>query len=183
MKPAQSFADLPALANHLRGELENKKSSCSMPTTAPARHGYPWHSRTWANRTRPAIPCISTPSPKIYSTGTTIWRAMKIDACCSTRIRVFPRPVRVRNGQPHPPIAAALRGFRLPYRYRGPRMGGALSRTVDGRTVDNIKVSRGEENIFIWCFSPPWLNWRWTPISRRTSGEVPVYRRPNLVAG
>lgn len=25
MKPAQSFADLPALANHLRGELENKK--------------------------------------------------------------------------------------------------------------------------------------------------------------
>ncbi len=27
-----------------------------------------------------------------------------------------------------------------------------FSREVDGQTVDNIKVSRGEENIFIWCF-------------------------------
>ncbi len=27
-----------------------------------------------------------------------------------------------------------------------------FSREVDGHTVDNIKVSRGEENIFIWCF-------------------------------
>lgn len=27
-----------------------------------------------------------------------------------------------------------------------------FSRTVDGQTVDNIKVSRGEENIFVWCF-------------------------------
>ncbi|MTJ80264.1 MAG: AAA family ATPase [Telmatospirillum sp.] len=27
-----------------------------------------------------------------------------------------------------------------------------FSRTVNGQTVDNIKVSRGEENIFIWCF-------------------------------
>src|ERR1035437_4117522 len=27
-----------------------------------------------------------------------------------------------------------------------------FSRTVNGETVDNIKVSRGEENIFIWCF-------------------------------
>ncbi|HHA1755729.1 TPA: AAA family ATPase [Enterobacter kobei] len=27
-----------------------------------------------------------------------------------------------------------------------------FSRTVDGQFIDNIKVSRGEENIFIWCF-------------------------------
>lgn len=27
-----------------------------------------------------------------------------------------------------------------------------FSRAVDGKIVDNIKVSRGEENIFIWCF-------------------------------
>jgi wobble nucleotide-excising tRNase len=27
-----------------------------------------------------------------------------------------------------------------------------FSRTIDGEIVDNIKVSRGEENIFIWCF-------------------------------
>ncbi|UGA36152.1 AAA family ATPase [Chromobacterium haemolyticum] len=27
-----------------------------------------------------------------------------------------------------------------------------FSRTVDGQLVDNIKVSRGEENIFVWCF-------------------------------
>ena len=27
-----------------------------------------------------------------------------------------------------------------------------FSRTVDGQIIDNIKVSRGEENIFIWCF-------------------------------
>lgn len=27
-----------------------------------------------------------------------------------------------------------------------------FSREVNGETVDNIKVSRGEENIFIWCF-------------------------------
>ena len=27
-----------------------------------------------------------------------------------------------------------------------------FSRTVDGQIIDNIKVSRGEENIFVWCF-------------------------------
>ncbi len=27
-----------------------------------------------------------------------------------------------------------------------------FSRTVDGLVIDNIKVSRGEENIFVWCF-------------------------------
>ena len=27
-------------------------------------------------------------------------------------------------------------------------------------TVDNIKISRGEENIFIWCFFWPSRNWR-----------------------
>ena len=27
-----------------------------------------------------------------------------------------------------------------------------FSRTVNGQILDNIKVSRGEENIFIWCF-------------------------------
>jgi wobble nucleotide-excising tRNase len=28
----------------------------------------------------------------------------------------------------------------------------SFSRKVQGETIDNIKVSRGEENIFIWCF-------------------------------
>ena len=28
----------------------------------------------------------------------------------------------------------------------------SFSREVQGKTIDNIKVSRGEENIFIWCF-------------------------------
>lgn len=27
-----------------------------------------------------------------------------------------------------------------------------FSRTVNGNVIDNIKVSRGEENVFIWCF-------------------------------
>ena len=27
-----------------------------------------------------------------------------------------------------------------------------FSRTADGQVIDNIKVSRGEENIFVWCF-------------------------------
>jgi len=28
----------------------------------------------------------------------------------------------------------------------------SFSREVQGKTIDNIKVSRGEENLFIWCF-------------------------------
>lgn len=28
----------------------------------------------------------------------------------------------------------------------------SFSREVDGTPIDNIKISRGEENIFIWCF-------------------------------
>lgn len=42
----------------------------------------------------------------------------------------------------------------------------AFSREVRTRTStvteDRIKVSRGEENIFIWCFSLQWLNWQLT---------------------
>ncbi len=34
----------------------------------------------------------------------------------------------------------------------GPEWAVRFSRLVDGQPVDNIKVSRGEENIFIWCF-------------------------------
>jgi len=52
----------------------------------------------------------------------------------------------------------------------GPEWAVRFSRLVDGQNVDNIKVSRGEENIFIWCFFWLWSNWRWTPISRRTNG-------------
>ena len=52
----------------------------------------------------------------------------------------------------------------------GPEWAVRFSRLVDGQPVDNIKVSSGEENIFIWCFFWLWSNWRWTPISRRTNG-------------
>ena len=51
---ATPFADLNALAAHLRQELQNvqdqKNSFCSTPTTALARRGFPWPSRTSASK-------------------------------------------------------------------------------------------------------------------------------------
>jgi hypothetical protein len=70
---ATPFADLNALAAHLRQELQKeqdpKSSFCSMPTMAPARPGFPPPSRTSANTETNATRSTSTPSPKICFLG------------------------------------------------------------------------------------------------------------------
>ena len=98
------------------------------------------------------------PSPKTCSTwdndlANDSERVLKIN----TDSRFFAGLERAGDGQPHPPAAGPLRRLRLPHRHH--RVGGELlargrrtARQAARQTVDDIKVSRGEENIFIWCF-------------------------------
>ena len=77
------------------------------------------------------------------------------------------RAQRTGDGESHPPAAGPLRGLRLQDRLRVRRAdwqdrqrgGDLLPRGPDwrgrrraDRRGDGIKISRGEENIFIWCF-------------------------------
>ena len=63
-----------------------------------------------------------------------------------------------------------------------------LARSSDGddetsrRTVDDIKVSRGEENIFIWCFFLAIVQLVLDGAEAVQVGEVHLHRRPDLVA-
>lgn len=73
MKPGQTFADLLRLAAHLRGDLENKKAILLYAYNGTGKTRLSMTFKDMGKQAEPAIPCISTPSPKTYSTGTMIW--------------------------------------------------------------------------------------------------------------
>ena len=68
-------------------------------------------------------------------------------------------PGRAGDGQPHPPAARPLRRLRLPTSTRhewevsfSREVTAERRRARTDESEEDIKVSRGEENIFIWCF-------------------------------
>ena len=124
MKPAQSFADLPALATHLRSELENKKTILL--------YAYNGTGKTWLSMAFKDMGKQDDARDTLYFNAFTedLFHWNNDLAGDADRRLLLNKDSRFfqgsGNGQPHPPIAAALRGFRLPDRHRGPRVGGAL---------------------------------------------------------
>lgn len=77
---------------------------------------------------------------------------MRTGVCCSIGTRVFQGLFDLEMDNRIRPLLRRYADFDFRIDTEGPEWAVRFSRLVDGQPVDNIKVSRGEENIFIWCF-------------------------------
>lgn len=151
MKPGQPFADLPALAAHLRSELENKK--------AILLYAYNGTGKTRLSMEFKSIGKQGDARDTLYFNAFTEdlfhWdndldgdsdRRLTLNAAS----RFFAGLAELEMDNRIRPLLQRYADF--DFRIDTQEWAVRFSRTVDGQVIDNIKVSRGEENIFVWCF-------------------------------
>jgi len=151
MSEIAPFANLDELAAHLRQELENKKFLLL--------YAYNGTGKTRLSMAFKEIGKQGDQRDTIYFNAFTedlfIWdndlagdseRVLKINASSRffSGIEELEMESRIR------PFLTRYVDFYFSIDYEQGTI--SFSREVQGATVDNIKVSRGEENIFIWCF-------------------------------
>jgi hypothetical protein len=151
MKPGQPFADLPALAVHLRGELENKKTILL--------YAYNGTGKTRLSMEFKAIGKHVDARDTLYFNAFTEdlfhWDN-DLDGDSDRRLtlnaqsRFFAGLAELEMDNRIRPLLQRYADF--DFRIDTQEWAVRFSRTVDGQVIDNIKVSRGEENIFVWCF-------------------------------
>lgn len=151
MMPGQPFTDLPALAAHLRGELENKKTILL--------YAYNGTGKTRLSMAFKEIGKQGDARDTLYFNAFTEdlfhWdndldgdsdRKLTLNA----QSRFFAGLAELEMDNRIRPLLQRYADF--DFRIDTQEWAVRFSRTVDGQVIDNIKVSRGEENIFVWCF-------------------------------
>lgn len=151
MRSGQPFANLMDLAAHLRSELENKK--------AVLLYAYNGTGKTRLSMTFKGIGKRGDARDTLYFNAFTEdlfhWdndlegdsdRKLMLNADS----RFFDGLAELEMDNRIRPLLQRYADF--DFRIDTQEWAVRFSRTVDGQIVDNIKVSRGEENIFVWCF-------------------------------
>ncbi len=170
MKPGQSHADLPALAAHLRGELENKKSVLLYAYNGTGKTRLSMAFKDAGKKTiqRPFSvgDHVGQPLTITETVGDTLYfnaftedlfhwdndldgdsdRRLTLNAAS----RFFAGLAELEMDNRIRPLLQRYADF--DFRIDTQEWVVRFSRTADGQVIDNIKVSRGEENIFVWCF-------------------------------
>lgn len=151
MKPGLPFANLPLLAAHLRQELQNKK--------AILLYAYNGTGKTRLSMAFKDIGYQDDARDTLYFNAFTEdmfhWDN-DLDADSDHRLqlnaasRFFSGLAELEMDNRIRPLLRRYADF--DFRIDTEEWVVRFSRTVDGQVVDNIKVSRGEENIFVWCF-------------------------------
>lgn len=180
MKPGQPYTDLPALAAHLRGELENKKAILLYAYNGTGKTRLSMEFKDAGKKTtkRPfsvgdhvgqPLTITETVSDTLYFNAYTEdlfhWDN-DLDGDSDRRLllnvksRLFKGLFELEMDNRIRPLLQRYADF--DFRIDTQEWAVRFSRTVifkgeDGEddkteTFDNIKVSRGEENIFVWCF-------------------------------
>jgi len=155
MTAYRSFADLPALATHLRQVLEEKKTILL--------YGY---NGTGKTRLSMAFKEIGKQGQEAEQTRDTLYFNAftedlfhwdnDLDSDSDRRLtlnaasRFFAGLAELEMDNRIRPLLQRYADF--DFRIDTQEWAVHFSRTVDGQVIDNIKVSRGEENIFVWCF-------------------------------
>jgi AAA domain len=148
MSSTDSFADLDRLATHLRQKLQTKKFLLLYA-----------YNGTGKTRLSMAFKAASQQRDTLYFNAFTedlfTWdndlegdseRVLKINASSRffSGIKELEMENRIR------PFLHRYADFDFSIDYEQSTV--SFSREEQGKLIDNIKVSRGEENIFIWCF-------------------------------
>lgn len=180
MKPGQPFADLPTLAAHLRGELENKKAILlyAYNGTGKTRLSMAFKEEGKKKRDSNAggaqnngatLDLNFLRQTYLVDDGfvrdTLYFNAFTEDLfhwdndlsddsdrrlTLNAASRFFAGLAELEMDNRIRPLLQRYADF--DFRIDTQEWAVRFSRTVDGQVIDNIKVSRGEENIFVWCF-------------------------------
>ncbi|CAJ3006714.1 AAA family ATPase [Burkholderia pseudomallei] len=176
MKPSQTFADLPALANALRQELDGKNGQegkkyvllYAYNGTGKTRLSMAFKDAGKNTIQRPMAveDHIDQPQAITEASGDTLYFNAftedlfhwdnDLDGDSDRRLllnmdsRFFKGVFELEMDNRIRPLLQRYADF--DFRIDTQEWSVRFSRTVDGEVIENIKVSRGEENIFIWCF-------------------------------
>lgn len=151
MKPGQSFDDLSALAAHLRGELENKKAVLlyAYNGTGKTRLSMEFKNVGKQGDTRDTL-YFNAFTEDLFHWDNDLDGDSDRKLTLNAQSRFFAGLAELEMDTRIRPLLQRYADF--DFRIDTQEWAVRFSRTVDGQVVDNIKVSRGEENIFVWCF-------------------------------
>jgi len=155
MNAATTFADLPTLAAHLRGALEEKKFVLLYAYNGTGKTRLSMDFKELGKQGGEEGNARDTLYFNAFTEDLFSWdndldgdsdRKLKInsDSHFFDGLAELEMDNRIR------PLLARYADFY--FRIDTDEWVVRFSREVNGETLDNIKVSRGEENIFIWCF-------------------------------
>ncbi|WP_321270752.1 AAA family ATPase [Alcaligenes sp. PF14] len=149
------FPDLPALATHLRSELENKKTILLYAYNGTGKTRLSMAFKDIGKQGEGADEKRDTLYFNAFTEDLFHWdndlegdndRRLTLNAAS----RFFAGLAELEMDNRIRPLLQRYADF--DFRIDTQEWAVRFSRTVDGQVIDNIKVSRGEENIFVWCF-------------------------------
>lgn len=151
MKPAQPFAGLPALAAHLRQELENKKYILlyAYNGTGKTRLSMDFKNIGKQDDARDTL-YFNAFTEDLFHWDNDLEGDSDRKLMLNADSRFFAGLAELEMDNRIRPLLQRYADF--DFRIDAQEWAVRFSRQVAGETIDNIKVSRGEENIFIWCF-------------------------------
>lgn len=153
MKPGQTFADLDALAAHLRSELENKKAVLlyAYNGTGKTRLSMAFKDMGKQDDARDTL-YFNAFTEDLFHWNNDLEGDEDRRLLINKDSRFFQGLFDLEMDNRIRPLLRRYADFDFRIDTEGPEWAVRFSRLADGQTADNIKVSRGEENIFIWCF-------------------------------
>jgi len=155
MKPGQTFTDLAALAAHLRQELENKKTILLYAYNGTGKTRLSMAFKDIGKQGEGEDEKRDTLYFNAFTEDLFHWdndlegdndRRLMLNAAS----RFFAGLAELEMDNRIRPLLQRYADF--DFRIDTQEWAVRFSRTVGGQVIDNIKVSRGEENIFVWCF-------------------------------
>lgn len=155
MKQGQTFADLPALANYLRSELANKKTIVLYAYNGTGKTRLSMAFKDIGKQGGADADARDTLYFNAFTEDLFHWdndlegdsdRKLTLNADS----RFFAGLGELEMDNRIRPLLQRYADF--DFRIDTQEWAVRFSRTVDGQFIDNIKVSRGEENLFVWCF-------------------------------
>lgn len=155
MTAPKSFPDLPALAAHLRQVLEEKKTILLYAYNGIGKTRLSMTFKEIGKQGQGADAARDTLYFNAFTEDLFHWDN-DLDADNDRRLtlnaqsRFFAGLAELEMDNRIRPLLQRYADF--DFRIDTQEWAVRFSRTVSGQVVDNIKVSRGEENIFVWCF-------------------------------
>jgi wobble nucleotide-excising tRNase len=151
MKPSQAFAGLPELAAHLRQELESKKFVLlyAYNGTGKTRLSMAFKDIGKQGDARDTL-YFNAFTEDLFTWDNDLERDSDRKLKINSASRFFSGLAELEMDNRIRPLLQRYADF--DFRIDVEDWAVRFSRTVDGQTFHNIKVSRSEENIFIWCF-------------------------------
>lgn len=153
MSSRRVFSELPALAIHLRDELENKKYILlyAYNGTGKTRLSMSFKDMGKQDESRDTL-YFNAFTEDLFHWNNDLEDDEDRRLLLNQDSRFFQGLFDLEMDNRIRPLLQRYVDFDFRINTEGSEWAVRFSRLMDGQIVDNIKVSRGEENIFIWCF-------------------------------